>query len=248
MPYFPRRNKAACFGGNNVKLLDTRGANPKLKKTGAAAPFRYAGLSLYPDNILCAGAKAAGCMVPCLVEQGRGVFPKVREARQTKAQFFHDDQAAFLDQLHRELNNFAKLCHRNSERGAVRLNVFSDVCWERYGIPQAYPELLFVDYSKQVERLGKTPKNYKLIFSYSGRGKYRNQTRQAFLTNYPIAVVFRNGLPRMFCGRLVMDGDRDDIANAYATGQIVGLRAKGSARQDCSGFVVNNPDLIGSAS
>ena len=231
-----------------MQLLDTRGANPKLKKTGAAAPFRYAGLSLYPDNILCAGAKAAGCMVPCLVEQGRGVFPNVREARQTKAQFFHDDQAAFLDQLHRELNNFAKLCHRNGERGAVRLNVFSDVCWERYGIPQAHPELLFVDYCKEVGRLGKTPENYKLIFSYSGRRQYHNQNRRAFRTNYPVAVVFRGGLPRMFRGRLVIDGDRDDIANAYAIGQIVGLRAKGSARQDCSGFVVDNPDLIGSAS
>ena len=231
-----------------MQLLDTRGANPKLKKTGKAAPFRYAGLSLYPDNILCAGAKAAGCMVPCLVEQGRGVFPNVREARQTKAQFFHDDQAAFLDQLHRELNNFAKLCHRNGERGAVRLNVFSDVCWERYGIPQAHPELLFVDYCKQVGRLGKTPENYKLIFSYSGRRQYHNQNRRAFRTNYPVAVVFRGGLPRMFRGRLVIDGDRDDIANAYAIGQIVGLRAKGSARQDCSGFVVDNPDLIGSAS
>jgi len=231
-----------------MQLLDTRGANPKLKKTGKAAPFRYAGLSLYPDNILCAGAKAAGCMVPCLVEQGRGVFPNVREARQTKAQFFHDDQAAFLDQLHRELNNFAKLCHRNGERGAVRLNVFSDVCWERYGIPQAHSELLFVDYCKQVGRLGKTPENYKLIFSYSGRRQYHNQNRRAFRTNYPVAVVFRGGLPRMFRGRLVIDGDRDDIANAYAIGQIVGLRAKGSARQDCSGFVVDNPDLIGSAS
>ena len=231
-----------------MQLLDTRGANPKLKKTGAAAPFRYAGLSLYPDEILCPGSKAAGCMVPCLVEQGRGVFPNVREARQTKAQFFHDDQAAFLDQLHRELNNFAKLCRRNGERGAVRLNVFSDVCWERYGIPQAHPDLLFVDYCKQVARLGKTPENYKLIFSYSGRPQYHNQNRRAFRTNYPVAVVFRGGFPRMFRGRSVIDGDRDDIANAYATGQIVGLRAKGSARRDRSGFVIDNPDVIGSAS
>ncbi len=227
-----------------MKLLDTRGGNTKLKKTGASAPFRYAGLSLYPDNILCAGAKAAGCMVPCLVEQGRGVFPKVREARQTKAQFFHNDQPAFLDQLHRELDNFEKLCQRTGERGAVRLNVFSDVKWERYGIPQAHPELLFVDYSKQAARLGKTPENYKLIFSYSGRPEYRNQNRRAFQTDAPVAVVFRGGFPRMFRGRPVIDGDRDDIANAFATGQIVGLTPKGSARHDRSGFVVDNPDLI----
>ena len=231
-----------------MQLLDTRGANPKLKKTGKAAPFRYAGLSLYPDNILCAGAKAAGCMADCLSEQGRGRFDNVREARQRKAAYLHNDRAGFLEQLHRELTNFTKLCQRTGERGAVRLNVFSDVKWERYGIPQAHPELLFVDYSKQAARLGKTPENYKLIFSYSGRPEYRNQNRRAFQTDAPVAVVFRGGFPRMFRGRPVIDGDRDDIANAFATGQIVGLTPKGSARRDRSGFVVDNPDLIGAAS
>lgn len=231
-----------------MQLLDTRGANPKLKKTGKAAPFRYAGLSLYPDNVLCAGAKAAGCMDTCLAEQGRGRFDNVREARQRKAAFFRDNRSAFVDQLHRELSNFEKLCARTGERGAVRLNVLSDVRWEMCGIPQAHPALLFIDYTKRVSRLGKTPDNYRLIFSYSGRPQYRNQNRRAFRTDAPVAVVFRGGLPRMFRGRPVIDGDRDDIANAFATGQVVGLSAKGSARHDRTGFVVDNPDLIGCAS
>ena len=231
-----------------MQLLDTRGANPKLKKTGAAAPFRYAGLSLFPDAELCPGSKAAGCADTCLAEQGRGRFNNVREARQNKAAFFRENRAAFLDQLHRELFNFTKLCDRTGERGAVRLNVLSDFRWETLGIPQAHPDLLFVDYTKRAARLGKTPDNYRLIFSYSGRPQYRNQNRRAFRTDAPVAVVFRGGLPRYFRGRLVIDGDRDDIANAYATGQIVGLTAKGSARHDHGGFVVDNPDLIGCAS
>ena len=231
-----------------MQLLDTRGANPKLKKTGAAAPFRYAGLSLFPDAELCPGSKAAGCMDTCLAEQGRGRFDNVREARQRKAAFFRDNRSAFVDQLHRELSNFEKLCARTGERGAVRLNVLSDVRWEMCGIPQAHPDLLFVDYCKQAARLGKTPDNYKLIFSYSGRPQYRNQNRRAFQTDAPVAVVFRGGFPRMFRGRPVIDGDRDDIANAFATGQVVGLTPKGSARRDRSGFVVDNPELIGCAS
>ena len=228
-----------------MKLLDTRGANPKLKKTGAAAPFRYAGLSLSPDAELCPGSKAAGCLETCLAEQGRGRFNNVREARQNKKAFFREDRAAFLYQLHRKLFNLTKLCDRTGERGAVRLNVFSDFRWETLGIPQAHPDLLFVDYTKRVARLGKTPDNYRLIFSYSGRTQYRKQFAKALKTSLPIAVVFRGGLPAKFLGHPVIDGDRDDIANAYATGQIVGLSAKGSARHDRTGFVIDNPDLIG---
>ena len=231
-----------------MQLLDTRGANPKLKKTGAAAPFRYAGLSLYPDAELCPASKAAGCAETCLADQGRGRFNNVREARQNKTAFFRENRAAFVDQLHRELSNFEKLCARTGERGAVRLNVLSDVRWELSGIPQAHPDLLFVDYTKRAARLGKTPDNYRLIFSYSGRSQHRKQFAKAIKTSLPIAVVFRGGLPAKFLGRPVIDGDRDDIANAYATGQIVGLTAKGSARHDHGGFVVDNPDLIGSAS
>ena len=231
-----------------MRLLDTRGGNTKLKKTGAAAPFRYAGLSLYPDAVLCPGSKAAGCMADCLAEQGRGRFASVRGARQNKAEFFHTDRSGFLDQLRRELLNFERLCERSGERGAVRLNVLSDVAWERLGIPQAFPRLLFVDYTKQATRLEKTPDNYKLIFSYSGRGAYRNQNRLAFLTEAPVAVVFRGGFPRTFRERPVMDGDRDDIANAFAAGQIVALTPKGSAGRDRSGLVIDNPDLIGAAS
>ena len=187
-------------------------------------------------------------MAECLAEQGRGRFASVRGGRQNKAEFFHTDRSGFLDQLRRELLNFERVCERSGERGAVRLNVLSDVAWERLGIPQAFPRLLFVDYTKQAARLDKAPENYRLIFSYSGRPQYRNQNRRAFRTDAPVAVVFRGGFPRTFRGRPVIDGDRDDIANAFAAGQIVALTPKGSAARDRSGFVVDNPDLIGAAS
>lgn len=227
-----------------MRLLDTRGANPKLKKTSDAAPFRYAGLSLYPDPVLCPGSKAAGCMAECLRAQGRGQIYSVTDARQARADWFYSDPVAFLQQLDRELQNFVALNARQGTRGAVRLNVLSDVRWEDYGVPQKYPELLFVDYTKQARRLGRTPGNYQLIFSYSGRDQYRNQNRVALRWGGPVAVVFRGGLPGYYLGRPVRDGDRDDIANAYQTGCIVGLTAKGTAARDRSGFVVDNPDAL----
>lgn len=236
-----------------MQLLDTRGANPKLKKTAERGDlfgaFRYAGLSLYPDAELCPASKAAGCAETCLADQGRGRFDNVREARQRKAAFFREDRAAFLDQLHRELFNFKKLCEREETRGVVRLNVLSDIRYEMLGIPQAHPELLFIDYTKRAARLGKTPDNYRLIFSYSGRPQHRKQFAKAIKTSLPIAVVFRGGLPAKFLGRRVIDGDRSDYLNATeGTGCVVGLTAKGSARHDRGGFVIDNPDLIGCAS
>ena len=146
-----------------MQLLDTRGANPKLKKrrtwawTFTAAPFRYAGLSLFPDAELCPGSKAAGCADTCLAEQGRGRFDNVRAARLRKVDFLRSDRAAFLDQLHRELSNFEKLCERTGERGAVRLNVSIGCRWETLGIPQAHPELLFIDYTNVRRVSGKPP-------------------------------------------------------------------------------------------
>jgi len=49
----------------------------------------------------------------------------------------------------------------------------------------------------------------------------------------------------------VIDGDRDDIANAFTPGCVIGLRAKGPALWPPAAghdFVVNNPDVIGAAS
>ena len=119
---------AATLWEIDMQLLDTRGANPKLKKTGAAAPFRYAGLSLFPDAELCPGSKAAGCADTCLAEQGRGRFDNVRAARLRKADFLRSDRGAFLDQLHRELSNFEKLCERTGERGAEALSPRAPQC------------------------------------------------------------------------------------------------------------------------
>ena len=42
-----------------IKLLDTGGGNPKLEKTNKRdLGIRVAGLSLYPDDILCPASKA----------------------------------------------------------------------------------------------------------------------------------------------------------------------------------------------
>ena len=212
-----------------MKLLDTSGGNTKLAKTNKGDKYRVAGLSLFPSDVNCPARHVAGCAESCLESAGR----------QAKAAWFKDDQPAFLEQLNKELKSFAATCKRQGVNPAVRLNVISDIQWEKLGVPQLHPEIMFYDYTKLSARLGKTPANYRLMFSYSGAPAYQNQVKQAIKTDVPMSVVFRGEMPAQFMGREVIDGDISDLDNLFAGPVIVGLRAKGKAKKSESLFIVD---------
>lgn len=229
------------------KILKISGENTKIAKTIAKAggAVRIASLSMMPDAILCPGSKAAGCFDACLKSSGRGAMSNVAAGRQARTDYWHADQAGFLDQLRRELRAFVKTCKRQGVKPVARLNTISDIAFEKHGIPQAFPEILFYDYTKRAARLGKVPANYLLMFSYSGRDQYAAQVERAEQSNAPMAVVFNGPMPEFFAGRPVIDGDESDLVNAMAGRVIVGLKAKGKAGNDRSGFVVHtSSDLI----
>lgn len=236
-----------------MKLLSVD-SNSKLAKTNAkvGAGHLYAGLSMMPDNVLCPGSKAAGCMDKCLKSAGRGRFSNVALARQRKTDWFHANQTEFVDQLVKDLEALVKRASKHGKRARVRLNVLSDVTWESVtcnrhgkafsGIPQAFPEVEFYDYTKRASRLGKTPFNYHLTFSYSGVPTYQRQVSHAIDAQANMAVVFlvKKGqpLPKRWAGKVVIDGDEHDARYDDPTNVIVGLRAKGTCVGDTSGFAV----------
>ena len=234
-----------------MRLLNTTASNTKIKKTQNkpnnyfSKPVRMASLSLLPNNIICPGSKAAGCMDACLKESGRAQYtPNINIARQKKPDFWHADQAGFLAQLTRELTNFQKnVCERQNVQGVVRLNVLSDIPFEEHDIPQRFPDLFFYDYTKNASRLGKTPPNYELMYSYSNEPAYQKHVVKALKSNVPMCVVFRNGMPKYYKGRRVIDGDASDLVNVKAGKVIVGLIAKAKAKKDKGNFVVDT-DLI----
>lgn len=212
-----------------LKLLDTSGSNTKLRKNNRDIKLRVAGLSLMPDDALCPMRNIAECKDPCLRYSGRGVFDNVIDARQAKTNLFHNDRAAFIAQLKRELVNFEKLCAKNMVEPWVRLNVISDVQWElkaNGSIPQSFPNIKFFDYTKLAKRLGNTPSNYDLMFSWSGAKKYQAQVSLALKTDAPISAVFHGPMPDTFLGRAVVNGDNSDIENIFQTGKILGLKYK----------------------
>lgn len=228
-----------------MKLLDTTGGNTKLRKTdGSTTEYRVAGLSMMPDDILCPYRNVAKCAAPCLQGAGRGVMRPVREGRQRKTDLWHLDPEAFKAQLRKELASFDRLCKRQGIKGAVRLNVLSDIPWEKHGIPQEFPDLYFYDYTKNSSRLGKTPKNYELLFSYSNAPDYQKFVVKALRTGVPVSVVFKNGMPEFFMGRRVIDGDASDLVNVKAGSVVIGLKYKGSKGKANDDFVVDASNLI----
>ena len=238
-----------------MRLLNTTASNTKIKKTQNkpnnyfGKPVRMASLSLLPNNIICPGSKAANCMDACLKEAGRAQYNRhINIARQKKTDYWHADQAGFLAQLTRELTNFQKnVCDKQNVQGVVRLNVLSDIPFEKHGIPQEFPELFFYDYTKLAIRLGNTPDNYRLMFSYSDRHQYQKQVAAALPSGVPIAVVFKNAMPSEYLGRRVIDGDLSDLDNVMAGPVVVGLTAKGPALNDQSGFVVDGNIILRAA-
>jgi len=229
-----------------MRLLSIDG-NSKIAKTNKAAAGRYlfAGLSLYPANDICAGAKAAGCMDVCLQSAGRGRFSNVIKARQSKTNWWRTDRDGFLDQLRKDLHALVRKAAKQSAQPVVRLNVLSDIAWEDYGIPQEFETVRFYDYTKRADRLSKPlPANYHLTFSYSARPQYAKQVGRALEHGANMAVVFSGGLPSQYMGRRVIDGDEHDIRIDDSSGLIIGLRAKGRAKTLANDFVVPNPEVI----
>jgi hypothetical protein len=228
-----------------MKLLSID-ANSKLAKTNKVVgqDYLYAGLSMMPDPIICPGSKAAKCMDGCLKTAGRAaVFPAIALARQAKTDWFHRDSNGFIFALVKDLKALVRKTTKLGKKARVRLNVLSDIAWEQYGIPQMFPEIEFYDYTKRADRIGKTPSNYRLTFSYSGVSTYAKQVGKAQDAGANMAVVFHvkkgQALPKVWQGKTVIDGDEHDARFDDPANVIVGLRAKGQAIQDKAGFVVS---------
>jgi len=228
-----------------MKLLSID-ANSKLAKTNKVVgqDYLYAGLSMMPDPIICPGSKAAKCMDGCLKTSGRAaIFPAIALARQAKTDWFHRDSDGFIFALVKDLKALVRKANKLGKTARVRLNVLSDIAWEQYGIPQMFPEIEFYDYTKRADRIGKTPANYRLTFSYSGVSTYAKQVGKAQEAGANMAVVFHvkkgQALPKVWQGKTVIDGDEHDARFDDPANVIVGLRAKGQAIQDKTGFVVN---------
>lgn len=190
---------------------------------------------------LCAMADKAKCHEGCLNTAGRGQMGVVQRGRERKTQLYFSDRIGFMDALINDLTVFSRRQRKKNIQPCVRLDGTSDTGMGAKVAPQ-FPEIQFYDYTKVIKRAYQDrPSNYHITLSYSEADPdYAEQVLTAVReTGTNAAVVFRDKLPKTFKGLPVIDGDKDDLRFLDPQGVIVGLKAKGKAKNDRSGFVID---------
>ena len=234
-----------------MKLLTTE--NAKTTK-GESLGFLTAILYLAPSNLsgrnVCSHA-SEGCIQACLFSAGMGAFANVQDARVAKTKAFFANPKQFVEDLAKDIEAAQRKAARDGLELCVRLNGTSDLPWENLGgqagvcLMRRFPDVRFYDYTKNPARIraflaGRMPENYSLTFS---RSECNGETAlELAKAGANVAVVFATkkgeDLPKEWAGRPVVDGDLHDLRFLDGRGRIVGLRAKGKAKKDESGFVV----------
>jgi hypothetical protein len=198
---------------------------------------------------LCPNA-SAGCRASCLYSAGRGVMPPVIEGRMRKTRLFFDNAHRFVDLLAVDVDKLIRRANVRDLIPVVRLNGTSDIPWERMRgtngrtVIERFPNVQFYDYTKRPNRDTLWP-NYHLTFSLSEDNGVQAMLELSRGRN--VAVVFAvkqawqnraaEPLPATWNGYSVVDGDINDLRFLDPAGVVVGLRAKGKAKHDTSGFV-----------
>jgi len=194
---------------------------------------------------------SAGCKAACLYTAGyAGIYPNVNANRIRKTLMFFQERIKFFELLVKDIEQLIKLATVKEMDLAVRLNGTSDIAWEKFSVVRngvvfknifaAFSEVQFYDYTKVYGRKSALNiPNYSLTFSLAEDND--KDATKALNSGMNVAVVFNvtrtKALPEVWSKRKVIDGDVSDLRYKDGGGNIIGLRAKGKARKDTSGFV-----------
>jgi len=196
-----------------------------------------------------------------------GKVNTIQAARIRKTKWFFESRETFLFALVREMETAVRLARKAGLEPVFRLNGTSDIRWEAVKVPamagtwsskpegsanlfEHFGDVRFYDYTKLPNRKG-LPANYTVVFSLADGN--REQAVKAFRNGLNVAVVFRdkatvafyeaNGFALAAAGDYVVaevvNGDETDLRFLDPKGVVVGLYAKGNAKRDTSGFVVD---------
>lgn len=212
--------------------------------------YKTAILYLAPSNLsgynVCPMA-SKGCKQACLNTSGHGAFSNVQNGRINKTRWLIQEPNTFLKQLINEIKNFILNCEKNGFVPCLRLNGTSDIAWENKQyegktIFEYFPNLIIYDYTKVYKRAlkfvnGQMPKNYYITYSLNEDNK--KEAFNILKLGGNISAVFRKYLPKNFKGFNVLNADETDLRFLDLKNSICGLVAKGKAKTDYSGFVLD---------
>ena len=229
------------------KLLST--ANPKIQK-GTKLGYLSFILHLAPADLSgreTCPKRTVGCSAACLNTAGRGGMFKrgettnvIQQARIRKTKYFFDNRAGFMQDLVSDINKGIKMAAKLGLTPVFRLNGTSDLSFGKYEVDgfdnifNRFPTVQFYDYTKVLGRKVSAYANYHLTFSAADGND--SDVARAIQQGMNVAAVF-DQLPEAYMGRPVIDADEHDLRFLDPKGTIAGLKAKGKAKKDTTGFV-----------
>jgi len=167
-------------------------------------------------------------------------------SRTNKTEYLLNDKKTFIQHLSKEILTKVKTAKKKGEKVAFRLNGTSDLDFiymlKKYAsldIETIKENAVFYDYTKILGKVKKYIKhpNYKLTFSRAEDNE--TETMEALKLGANVSAVFADRLPKTYKGFKVVDGDKSDDIMISSKNVILGLKAKGEAKKDKSGFVIN---------
>lgn len=208
------------------------------------APHTLSGFQVCPKA-------SDGCKLACLNTAGRGIYNRTQQARIKKTQWFFQNRESFMEALFIDINKLIRKANKAFMLPAVRLNGTSDIAWEKIGLTingikyknifEAFPDVMFYDYTKILKRNISHIPNYYLTFSLTENND--KEAIKAIDMGMNLAVVMntkrKESKPIKWSGFNVIDGDEHDVRFLDKKRVVVALTAKGKARYDTSGFVRN---------
>jgi len=185
-----------------------------------------------------------GCIAACLNTAGRGGMFKrgettniIQQARIRKTVAFFFDREQFMKDLYQDIVKAKKYAERQGLIPVFRLNGTSDLSWEKYtvgttdmNIFQLFPTVQFYDYTKVLGRKVAQYPNYHLTFSKADGNDY--DVGRALAQGMSVVAVYDEipaGVP---------SADETDLRFLDPRGVMLGLKAKGRAKKDYTGFVI----------
>ena len=185
-----------------------------------------------------------GCKVACLFSAGRGKFSNVEASRRNKTEYYLHDKEKFILQLAGEIKKAILKAEKKGIEIAFRLNGTSDLDFiyllKKYANFDALKTSKRVHFYDYTAILGKALKykGTKYAVTFSRKEDNQSEVIEAVNSGINVSAVFSGELPSEYLGAQVIDGDQADDLMLVNRGVVLGLKAKGDAKKDTSGFVI----------
>lgn len=239
------------------RLLAHERTNAKLRKGKKLGGYLTYGLSMAPAKVsghqVCSSS-SPGCRAACIFTSGNGGYPNVSKCRIARTLAWFQHRENFKDHIMWEIGLAKKLANRQDKELCIRLNVFSDIMYEREfaDLFSKHPDVQVYDYTKHFLRMmrftrGELPPNLYLTFSRSENNwdkcvqvlEAGRNVSVPFTINKVMHPEINVPLPEFYEGWPVANGEENDLRFLDPQGHIMGIKTKGMGFWDKSGFVVD---------